>query len=209
MNYTKQVRDYCRKNQNKFIDLSVVKNEFADIPYKTLLKIFNRLEEEGLVQAISKGVYSTINRNINEKTVLKEYTAKGKGMIVGYSLFNYIGLTGYQDDKVEIYTNVITSKQKTIGYFLLKKVDLVFADGIVDLISLLEILDVGFGMKGGDFITYKNTVELLVQSYNDENFKKANKAIHYKYSTIQKLIDLLGRLKIENSCLQMYQIDDI
>lgn len=209
MNYTKQVRDYCRKNQNKFIDLSVVKNEFADIPYKTLLKIFNRLEEEGLVQAISKGVYSTCNRNINEKTVLKEYTAKGKGMIVGYSLFNYIGLTGYQDDKVEIYTNAITSKQKTIGYFLLKKVDLMFTDGIVDLISLLEILDVGFGMKGGDFITYKNTVELLVQSYNDENFKKANKAIHYKYSTIQKLIDLLGRLKIENSCLQMYQIDDI
>lgn len=33
-------------------------------------------------------------------------------MIVGYALFNSVGLTVYKDDKIEIYTNVIASKQK-------------------------------------------------------------------------------------------------
>lgn len=47
MNYTKQVRDYCEKHANSLLDISIVKNGvFADIPYKTLLKIFNRLEGE-------------------------------------------------------------------------------------------------------------------------------------------------------------------
>ncbi len=63
-------------------------------------------------------------------------------MIVGYSLFNRIGLTIYKDDKIEIYTNAIVSKQKTIGDFLLRRVDLEFTDEMIDLISLLEILDV-------------------------------------------------------------------
>ena len=59
MNYTNQVREYCGKHSKGLIDISVVRNTvFADIPYKTLLKIFNRLEEEGIVKTVSKGVYS-------------------------------------------------------------------------------------------------------------------------------------------------------
>ena len=47
MAYTKQVREYCLKNQGAVLDVSLVKDgEFSEIPYKTLLKILNRLEEE-------------------------------------------------------------------------------------------------------------------------------------------------------------------
>ena len=59
MNYTKQVREYCGMRNKGLIDISIVRNTvFADIPYKTLLEIFNRLEEEGIVKTVSKGVYS-------------------------------------------------------------------------------------------------------------------------------------------------------
>lgn len=34
---------------------------FSDIPYKTLLKIFNRLEDEGIVYSVSKGIYRVGN----------------------------------------------------------------------------------------------------------------------------------------------------
>lgn len=126
-------------------------------------------------------------------------------MIVGYTLFNSIGLTAYQDDKVEIYTNAITSKQKTTGDFLLKRVDLEFADEIIDLIALLEIIDVGFSIKGADYFTYKRTVEMLALAYSDDNFRKVIQAIRYKYSMILKLSELLTRLNIKNSCLEIYQ----
>lgn len=49
MTYTKQVREYCQNNQGMVLDVSLMKDsEFAEIPYKTLLKILNRLEEEKL-----------------------------------------------------------------------------------------------------------------------------------------------------------------
>ena len=208
MNYTKQVREYCEKNANSLIDISIVRNSvFSDIPYKTLLKIFNRLEDEGgVVHNVSKGIYRIENKITNGKDILNAYTQKGKGMVVCYTLFKNIGLTAYQDEKVEIYTKAIANKQKTIGDFLLKRVDLEFADEIVDLISLIEILDAGFSMKGADVLSYKRTVELLALTYSDENFTKVNDAIRYKYSTIEKLSELLSRLNIVNTCLEIYRV---
>lgn len=205
MNYTKQVREYCEKHANALIDISIIRNSvFADIPYKTLLKIFNRLEDDNVVHTVSKGIYSTGTKITNEKDVLNAYTKKGKGMVVGYTLFNSIELTTYQDNKVEIYTNAIVNKQKTIGNFLLKKVDLEFTDEKIDLISLLEILDSGFSIKGADYLSYKRTVELLALTYSDDNFRKIIIAIQYKCSTILKLSELLARLGIENACLEIY-----
>ena len=206
MNYTKQVREYCEKHVNSLVDISIVRDSvFADIAYKTLLKIFNRLEDDGIVHTVSKGLYGVGNKVVNNKRILSQYTKNGKGMVVGYTLFNSIGLTATQEDKIVIFTNAIANKQKTIGNILLKRVDLEFTDEIIDLISLLEIIDVGFSMKGADYLSYKRTVELLVLTYSDENFKKVNDAIRYKYSTIEKLSELLNRLGMRNSCLAIYQ----
>ena len=113
-------------------------------------------------------------------------------------------LTLYQDERIVIYTNVIMTKQKSIGNLLLKKVDLIFTDEIIDLVSLLEILDVGFGIRGGDYLTYRNVVELLAKTYTDDNFKQVIGAIRYKYSTIIKLHELLTRLNIKNACLDFF-----
>lgn len=139
MNYTKQVREYCEQHNNSLIDISIVRDSvFKGIPYKTLLKIFNRLEDEGIVHTVSKGLYCVGNKAVNDKKIISQYVSSCRGMIVGYGLFNSIGLTVCKDSKIEIYTNAITSKQKTIGDFLLKRVDLEFTDEIVDLISLFD-----------------------------------------------------------------------
>jgi len=207
VNYTKQVREYCNQHNSSLIDISIVRDSvFKDIPYKTLLKIFNRLEEEGIVHTVSKGLYCVGNKTVNNKKIISQYASSGRGMFVGYGLFNSIGLTIYKDDKIEIYTNTIVSKQKTIGDFLLKRVDLEFTGEIVDLISLLEILDFGFSMHGADVLSYKRTTELLAQTYSDDNFKKMIKAVRYMYSTVLKLSELLARLNIENSCLEIHQL---
>ncbi len=46
---------------------------------------------------------------------------------------------------------------------------------------------------------------LLALTYSDDNFRKIINAILYKYSTILKLSELLARLGIENSCMDIYQ----
>lgn len=94
MNYTKQVRDYCGEHVNSLIDISIVRNSvFADIPYKTLLKIFNRLEEDGIVHTVSKGVYSVGSKAVNNEKIISQYTSNGKGMCYRISIyFNFISL---------------------------------------------------------------------------------------------------------------------
>lgn len=206
MNYTKLVREYCKNNSGAIFDLSKLKDtEFSDVPYKTLLKILNRLEEEGLLKPVSKGVYFIGEKPVDEELIFDEYVDDGKGMLVGYQLFNDVGISDYVDCEIEIYTNNIKAKQKSVGRYLLKRVDLEFDDDIVDLVALLEIIDVGYSMKGCNFMAYKKTVDILLQSYSDSSFEKIVKAIRYKYSTIKQLSELLETNSIDNNCLHIFE----
>ena len=206
MNYTKLVREYCKNNSGAIFDVSKLKDtEFTEVPYKTLLKILDRLEEECLLSAVSKGVYFIGEKPVDEELIFDEYVDDGKGMFVGYQLFNEVGISDYVDCKIEIYTNNIKTKQKSVGRYLLKKVDLEFDDDIVDLIALLEIIDVGYSMKGCDFMSYKKTVDILLQSYSDSGFEKIIKAIRYKYSTIKQLSELLEINSIGNNCIDIFE----
>ena len=115
MNYTKFVREYCKNNSGAFFDVSKLKDaEFSEVPYKTLLKILNRLEEEGLLKPVSKGVYFIGEKPMDEELIFDEYVDDGKGMFVGYQLFNDVGISDYVDCKIEIYTNNIKAKQKKV-----------------------------------------------------------------------------------------------
>ena len=206
MNYTKLIRDYCKNNSGAIFDVSKLKDtESAEVPYKTLLKILNRLEEEGLLKPVSKGVYFIGEKPVDEELIFDEYVNDGKGMFVGYQLFNDVGISDYVDCKIEIYTNNIKAKQKSVGQYLLKRVDLEFNDDVIDLIALLEIIDIGYSMKGCDFMAYKKTVDILLKSYSDSSFEKIVKAIHYKYSTIKQLSELLEANSIDNNCIDTFE----
>ena len=206
MNYTKLIREYCKNNSGAIFDVSKLKDtEFAEVPYKTLLKVLNRLEEESLLSAVSKGVYFIGEKPVDEELIFDEYVDDGKGMFVGYQLFNDVGISDYVDCKIEIYTNNIKAKQKSVGQYLLKRVDLEFNDDVIDLISLLEIIYIGYSMKGCDFMAYKKTVDILLQSYSDRGFEKIVKAIRYKYSTIKQISELLGANSIDNNCVDIFE----
>lgn len=131
-----------------------------------------------MLSAVSKGVYFIGEKPVDEELIFDEYIDDGKGMFVGYQLFNDVGISDYVDCKIEICTNNIKSKQKSVGRYLLKRVDLEFDDDIVDLVALLEIIDTGYSMKGCDFMAYKKTVDMLLKSYSDNSFEKIVKAIH-------------------------------
>lgn len=179
--------------------------EFAEVPYKTLLKILNRLEEESLLSAVSKGVYFIGEKPVDEELIFDECVDDGKGMFVGYQLFNDVGISDYVDCKIEIYTNNMKSKQKSVGQYFLKKADLEFDDDTIDLVALLEIIDTGYSMKGCDFMAYKKTVDMLLKSYSYSSFEKIVKAIHYKYSTIKQLSELLEANSIDNNCVDIFE----
>ena len=78
MNYTKTIRQFCKQNRGELFDAGkMAEDYFSMIPYKTLLKILNRLQSEGLLTHFSKGVSFMWKRLlwkywIAEDTVFKE-----------------------------------------------------------------------------------------------------------------------------------------
>ena len=189
MTYIKQVREYCENHKGTIIDVSKVKDEeFAEIPYKTLLKILNRLEEEKIVTSVSKGVYSIGKlKSGSQPNVLKQYVGNGRGMVFGYMLYNSMGISNYHPLITEIYTNAMSSAHKNIENYHLTKVNLEFTDEVIEFIVLLELLKDFCNIKACNVLKLDSAVSTLLNRYSDELFEKVIKAKDYPFSVITML----------------------
>ena len=208
MNYTQTLREFCKQNQGRLFDVQYEQNHrFSLVPYKTLLKILNRLEEEDIVSSISKGVYIVNSDDeMDIDNAIKEYYIDYfSGMFVGKSMYNYYDIGDQAVDYIEVYTNKIISNNKTIGKFHLIKFDTYFYDEVVRLVTALELIEKVSLIRDIDYIRYNEEKESGVKSYTDEIFKEIITNHQYKYSTIATLDELLQRFSIENNAIRIYK----
>lgn len=206
MNYTKTLREYCLSNVGSIFDVSKMKElHFSMIPYKTLLKIVNRLEEEKLVKKVSKGVYYINERvlSLNE-TIYEEYVEGGRGMFVGYKLYNQLGVSKHHDDIIEIYTNRLATKHKYIGNYIITQVDVPYNIDVCCLIQSLELIQNGYKIIDKDEDAYIQNMDLPLAQYKEYAFQLINDAKKYNYSTICTLDRKLSKYCIPNKCLETY-----
>lgn len=208
MNYTQTLREFCKQNQGHIFDVQYEQNHrFSLVPYKTLLKILNRLEEEGIVSSIAKGVY-IVNSDLEidiDKAIKKYYVDHFSGMMIGKELYNYYDIGDLDEDTIEIYTNRIISNNKSIGNYHLIKFDTYFYDEIVNLVTTLELIEKVSSIKDINYIRYNEEKEFGATYYTDEIFKVIITHHKYKYSTIATLDSLLSMLSIENKALLIYK----
>jgi hypothetical protein len=208
MNYTKTLREFFSQNQGHIFDVQYEQNHrFSLIPYKTLLKILNRLEEEGIVSSIAKGVY-IVNSDQEldiDKAINDYYVERFSGMMIGKEMYNYYDIGDQDEDIVEIYTNKIISNNKSIGKYHLIKFDTDFYDEVVRLVTALELIEKVSTIKDINYIRYNEEKEAGVNSYTDEIFKEIITNHKYKYSTIATLDEMLDRFSIENNALSIYK----
>ena len=208
MNYTQTLREFCRQNQGRIFDVQYEQNHrFSLVPYKTLLKILNRLEEEEIVSSISKGVYIVNSDDeLNIDNAIKEYYIDYfSGMFFGKSMYNYYDIGDQDVDYIEVYTNKIISNNKSIGKYHLIKFDTYFYDELVRLVTALELIEKVSLIRGINYIRYNEEKESGVKSYTDEIFKEIITKHQYKYSTIATLDEMLQRFSIENNAIEIYK----
>jgi hypothetical protein len=208
MNYTQTLREFCRQNQGRIFDVQYEQNHrFSLVPYKTLLKILNRLEEEEIVSSISKGVYIVNSDDeLNIDNAIKEYYIDYfSGMFFGKSMYNYYDIGDQDVDYIEVYTNKIISNNKSIGKYHLIKFDTYFYDELVRLVTALELIEKVSLIRGINYIRYNEEKESGVKSYTDEIFKEIITKHQYKYSTIATLDEMLQRFSIKNNAIRIYK----
>ena len=116
MNYSKTIREYCLQNPGMIFDMSYEhKKHFEMVPYRTFCKILNRIEEEGIIRTYSKGIYIINADNMTEDPVIAFYASKGVGMVVGYYMYNKLGITEHNEKPIVIYTSAMETTTKNIG----------------------------------------------------------------------------------------------
>jgi len=208
MNYTQTLREFCMQNQGQIFDVQYEQNHrFSLIPYKTLLKILNRLEDERIVKGIAKGVYfvNLVDDMDIDKAIKAYYIDYFSGMFIGKATYNYYDIGDQEDEVIEIYTNKIESNNKSIEKYHLIKFDTKFYDEVVSLITALELIEKVSSINDINYIRYNEEKEHGVNSYSDEVFKQIITHHHYKYSTIATLDQLLSKFSIKNNAINIYK----
>lgn len=187
MNYTKTIRQFCAMNPDSLFDVSYMATDyFSMIPYKTLLRILNRLEEEEILLPVSKGVYYIKGEkeyNLDE-AIKQYYVDKGCGMFVGYRMYNELKVSDHSDDTVEIYTSRIGTAHKNIGSYHLTKADLYYDYRIRNIIESLELIQNGNSIREIDYVQYSMLRADGVTVQSDECILSVIEAIPYQYTTL-------------------------
>ncbi len=207
LNYTKTLREFCLNKKGSIFDVQYEQDKrFSLIPYKTLLKILSRLEDEKIVEKISKGVYLVSSSDSDLDVAITDYYVNYfSGMFIGKQLYNYYNIGNSDDELIEIYTNKVITNNKTIGKYQLIKFDTKFYDKVVGLITALELMEKVSTIKEINYIRYNEEREYGVNCYSDEIFKEIVLNHHYKYSTVATLDVLLNEFDIRNNAIKIYQ----
>ena len=207
MNYTKTIREFCLQNKGDLFDVSYMKDKYFEmVPYKTLLKILNRLEEEKILTCVSKGVFLICKENWTLNDAIEDrYVSDGRGMTSGYTMFNDLEITDYYPDYNEIYTNRLNVRFKTIGTYQLTKIDVPFTPQIVSMITLLDCIEKGHSIIDVDIIRLHEIIDAMAEDYLDPAFLTVIHSAPYHYSTIVTLKELLDKKGIKNNCMSIFE----
>ena len=208
MNYTKTLRAYCLQNKGKIFDTGkMAEDYFPMIPYKTLLRVMNRLEQEKVVVTVSKGVYFICDDAQDiDAAIFDYYVNNGHGIVAGESLCYQLGIIKEAPKNVIIYTNMISSGHKTVGKYQMTQANLYYGKSECDLIRLLELIETAPNINDMDTARFSELVEQGVDSYMDWIFKEIISHINYEFATIVTLTEALRNAGSEDvSCLDLYR----
>ena len=202
MDYTASVRKYCNDHAGEILDVAYVHEQsFAVVVYRTFLKILKRLEEDGVITRIAKGVY-LISRNDGRENdvdaaICDFYVGKIDGMIVGYKLYNELGVSDYDDGHIEIYTNRLPSgKNKNIGKYHLTGANLFFTSEVKRVITLLELIENSNRIVNRSLLSYAGARQKLAGSCSEELLQEITKTIPYQTGTLAVLRRTGGNVDI-------------
>ena len=205
MNHTAAVRSYLEDNSNQILDVQYVYTEyFPHIEKRTFLKILKRLEADGALSPVDKGVYyigSAKEKDI-DSVILNYYIGDLSGMVIGDALYRNLSLTDYEPHFIELYSNKLPNgKNKTVGKYRLTGAKLFFTKELAQLVSLLEVIQHKNQIIDLNYQKYQEVEQQLLHSYSDTAVASILEAIPYSYGIIATLEALLNEAGIKNQAI--------
>ena len=178
----------------------------------------SRLCRNGEIRRISKGVYCRPKMTRfgtvlpSDREIVERFTGENHGVIVGYGLYNSLGITTQISKRVTAYSSIADEKYKRIGNVTIHRYDLDYTAEIKAIIRLMELLHHYKEIEDIRFTALVHSLESLSKQYTDKAFDAVQKAIGYPKWAIAFLREVLNYYHVPNqlsrylSTLSTYRI---
>ena len=168
-------------------------------------KALERLTKEGRLVKISRGLYCRPKKTKygivlpSEKSIVDEYIKESSGVVVGYSLYNTLDLSTQIAKNINIYSNAINQRTKTVGNIHIKRIYLEFNKEISRAVEFLEVLSNFYAIQDLNYNSFIRYCSRYVETYNERVIENILKNMNYSKSTIAFLRNILSYYEISNS----------
>ncbi len=164
----------------------------------------SRLCKSGQIERISKGIYCRPKKSRfgtilpSDQEIVNLFTAKNNGVMVGYSLYNSLGVTTQISKRLVAYSSVTEEKLKQIGNVTIHKYDLEYTPATKSIICMMELLLHYKLIQDVNVSAIIHNIEKLAKEYNEETFEIVQKTIGYPKWTIAFLREVLNYYQTPN-----------
>ncbi len=215
--------EFQSKPENTLILIGCLyRDKFADFMSEiAFAQAVSRLCRSGEIVRVSKGVYCRPKKTRfgvvmpSEREIIKFFTDGNRGVIVGYGLFNELGVTTQVPKHFEVYSSFSDERLKQICNVTIRKFDLEYSPEVRSLIQLMELLRHCREIEDMNPAELRRSIEALSRKFKEDVFDIVQKAIGYPKWTVAFLREVLNRQGIANnldrylSRLSDYSIPDL
>ena len=106
----------------------------------------SRLSKTGEIKRISKGIYCRPKKTRfgtvlpSDREIVDLFTNQNNGVIVGYGLYNSLGVTTQVSKRITAYSSLAEEQLKQIRNVIVHKYDLEYTDEAKAVIRMMELL---------------------------------------------------------------------
>lgn len=182
------------------------------------MQAISRLCRNGEIERVSKGVYCRPKKTRfgtvlpSEREIVDLFTTGSNGVLVGYGLYNALGVTTQIAKRQTAYSSVTDEQLKQIGNVVIKKYELEYTSEIKSVIRIMELLHHYKEIQDVNYSAMINVTRIFAAEYNEEAFETVQKTIGYPKWTVAFLREVLNYHRTPNnlgrylSALTNYQI---
>lgn len=209
---TQVLRNYFNSAQGMIVDLGFLhETSFKEINLSNFRKYISRLAEEGLLNPISKGVYSVgkIDADKLIETVCNHYIENGMGFAKGEYLLYQKGIINKIPEKIEL-VSYGTMTNKNINQIYINKSSKPIGKATADFFELLQLAYFSTKAKGmldeDEMLSLSSTLTAKALSYS-EFMVSSNTELIKLFPRIYytSLAILLDKLHISNEVMKIYE----
>lgn len=173
--------------------------------YKTL----ERMCKAGDLVKAAKGTYYLPKKSrfgvvpLSEKEIISAFTKEGSGTVVGYSLYNQLGITTQIAKATEVLSSALDSQTKTIRNIVVHYSPLQFTDAIEQMVQTLDVLQNIERLQDINYHAFILYTKSIAENYEQSVFDEVIAKQKYRKATIAFLQSVLNYYGKEN-CLSKY-----